>query len=124
MSDVAIIRCESYDQDEVNDAVKRGVELLGGAGAFVKKGEKVYNPFSLLNTLYNKQMRRYWFETGTPTFLVKALVDMHYDLRSLFDNSGLVPLLYQSGYLAIKSYDNDLEEYTLGFPNDEVEYGF
>jgi uncharacterized protein (DUF362 family)/Pyruvate/2-oxoacid:ferredoxin oxidoreductase delta subunit len=41
MSDVAIIRCESYDQDEVNGAVKRGVELLGGAGAFVKKGEKI-----------------------------------------------------------------------------------
>ncbi|MDR0451850.1 MAG: ATP-binding protein [Treponema sp.] len=106
---------------------------------FSKRGEKVYNPFSLLNTLKKKDFLYYWFETGTPTFLVKALADINYDLPSLkgdvrisagavmdyrFDNRDPVPLLYQSGYLTIKSYDSELQEYTLGFPNGEVEYGF
>jgi hypothetical protein len=106
---------------------------------FAHNGSRVYNPFSLLNALYNRQLRHYWFETGTPTFLVKALSEMNYDLPSLkgsvrisanavmdyrFDNRDIVSLLYQSGYLTIKSYDNEMQEYTLGFPNGEVEYGF
>jgi hypothetical protein len=50
---------------------------------FSKHGEKVYNPFSLLNMLKKKDFMYYWFETGTPTFLVKALADMQYNLPSL-----------------------------------------
>jgi hypothetical protein len=106
---------------------------------FSRRGEKVYNPFSLLNALKKKDFLYYWFETGTPTFLVKTLADMRYDLPSLkgsvrisanavmdyrFNNRDPVPLLYQSGYLTIKSYNPDTGIYTLGFPNGEVEYGF
>ncbi|MDR1315743.1 MAG: ATP-binding protein, partial [Spirochaetales bacterium] len=106
---------------------------------FAEDTEGVYNPFSLLNTLKRKKFQYYWFETGTPTFLVKTLAKINFDLPSLkdsvtisansimdyrFDSSGIVPLLYQSGYLTIKGYDPGLNEYTLGFPNEEVEYGF
>ena len=99
----------------------------------------VYNPFSLLNTFSAQKYRYYWFATGTPTFLAKALRNQNYDIRKLEDNiliaansvmdyrvenQNLVPLLYQSGYLTIKNYDNILDEYVLGFPNEEVKYGF
>ncbi|MDR1625788.1 MAG: ATP-binding protein [Spirochaetia bacterium] len=106
---------------------------------FAPGEESVYNPFSLLNALYGRALKYYWFETGTPTFLVKALAKLNFDLPSLqggvtasaesisdyrFDSTNPVPILYQSGYLTIKGYDPELAEYTLGFPNGEVEYGF
>jgi hypothetical protein len=99
----------------------------------------VYNPFSLLNTFSSQKYRYYWFATGTPTFLVKALRKQNYDIckfendvkiavNSVMDyrieNENLVPLLYQSGYLTIKSYEQDGNFYVLGFPNEEVKYGF
>ncbi|MDR0997691.1 MAG: ATP-binding protein, partial [Treponema sp.] len=106
---------------------------------FTHDNVSVYNPFSLLNALNDKFLKNYWFETGTPAFLVKALAELDFDPRTLtdsvtigadsvmdyrFDNSDPVPLLYQSGYLTIKKYEPDMGMYTLGFPNGEVEYGF
>ncbi|MDR1098619.1 MAG: ATP-binding protein [Tannerella sp.] len=99
----------------------------------------IYNPFSLLNTFMAQQYRYYWFATGTPTFLAKALRNQNYDIRKFeddvriaansimdyrYENQNLAPLLYQSGYLTVKAYDGVLDEYTLGFPNEEVKYGF
>ena len=98
----------------------------------------VYNPFSLLKTFSAQKYRYYWFETGTPTFLVKHLAntgfeipilenDVSIDANSLdyrAENEDYIPLLYQSGYLTIKEYDSELNEYILGFPNEEVKYGF
>ncbi|WP_029410185.1 ATP-binding protein [Treponema pedis] len=101
--------------------------------------ENMYNPFSLLNVFYAKQFEYYWFATGTPTFLVEALKQMHYNIPDLdghveMDAAGLsdyrassgsaIPILFQAGYLTIKDYDNTVRLYTLGFPNDEVRYGF
>lgn len=98
----------------------------------------IYNPFSLLNTLAYKVFKDYWFETGTPTFLVKQLQKTNYPLEEM-TREGLtadtlnsidimdenpLPLLFQSGYLTIKSYDERFGEYHLGFPNREVEEGF
>lgn len=98
----------------------------------------VYNPFSLLMALKRGEIKDYWFETGTPTFLVETLKRSRYDLENLtreevtadllgslnsYDTNPL-PLLYQSGYLTIKSYDPDFETYLLGFPNKEVERAF
>ncbi|MDR1971892.1 MAG: ATP-binding protein [Treponema sp.] len=106
---------------------------------FAQESEGVYNPFSILNTLGSKQFRYYWFATGTPTFLVKALTKLNFDPRSFkdrisisgesvmdyrFDNGDPFPVLYQAGYLTIKDYNRDTGIYTLGFPNGEVEYGF
>jgi hypothetical protein len=106
---------------------------------FSKQGERVYNPVSIFNTFKRGDFQYYWFETGTPAFLVKALANTNFKLPSFkdgitisaaslmdyrFDDYSLVPILYQSGYLTIKGYDGGLDEYTLGFPNEEVEYGF
>ena len=98
----------------------------------------VYNPFSLLSTLASGQFKDYWFETGTPTFLVHQLLKTNFLLEDMtreeltadtlnsieiMDENPL-PLLFQSGYLTIKSYDPEFGTYTLGFPNREVEEGF
>ena len=98
----------------------------------------MYNPFSVLNTLSSKVFNDYWFETGTPSFLVYQLKKTCYPLENMttdelstdtlnsidiMDESPL-PLLYQSGYLTLKSYDERFDSYTLEFPNREVEQGF
>lgn len=105
---------------------------------FAPNTEGMYNPFSLLNVLANKRFDSYWFETGTPTYLVELLQSCNYDLNrlhgSLSTDNALnaidiygndpIPVIYQSGYLTIKSYDSEFRIYTLGFPNKEVEEGF
>ncbi len=105
---------------------------------FVNNGMDIYNPFSLLNTFANCEFGRYWFETGTPSYLVEVMKQDNYRLPDLtreqvtgdFLNSidsmskNPIPLVYQSGYLTIKSYDPEFGFYTLGFPNKEVEEGF
>ena len=105
---------------------------------FSDKSEDIYNPFSLLNTFAQRQFGSYWFETGTPTFLVEQLKHCRYDLKRLTQEMAIadslngmdsmeenpVPILYQSGYLTIKDFDREFRYYTLGFPNKEVEEGF
>ncbi len=100
--------------------------------------EGIYNPFSLLNTLSFNVFRDYWFETSTPSFLVYQLKKTCYPLENMtieevstdtlnsidIMNENPLPLLYQSGYLTLKSYDREFDTYTLGFPNREVEQGF
>jgi len=106
---------------------------------FAKVSADIYNPFSVLNTFGNLDFAYYWFATGTPTFLAKALQKQSYDIRKFEDdvyisadsimdyrveNQNLIPLLYQSGYLTIKGYKQDEDAFVLGFPNEEVKYGF
>ena len=106
---------------------------------FSENSEGVYNPFSLLNAFFDKEFGDYWFESGTPTFLVKKLTDSSVSLNSLIngiscdsyemrdyrmDDPDPVPLFYQSGYLTIKNYDRRFDSYELGFTNEEVKYGF
>ena len=100
--------------------------------------EGIYNPFSLLSVMSYKVFKDYWFVSGTPTFLVNMLKETDYDLRELdgievpsaalinyrASSKEPVPMIYQSGYLTIKSYDERFKTYTLGFPNEEVRYGF
>ncbi|WP_455999173.1 ATP-binding protein, partial [Phocaeicola barnesiae] len=105
---------------------------------FVEDSEDIYNPFSLLNTFAKMKFGSYWFETGTPTFLVELLQRSKYDLHRLTEEMATsdslggidtmetnpVPILYQSGYLTIKGFDKEFRTYELGFPNKEVEEGF
>ena len=98
----------------------------------------MYNPFSVLNTLASQQFRDYWFETGTPSFLVYQLKKTGYALERMTEeelttdtlnsidimDENPLPLLYQSGYLTLKSYESRFDAYQLGFPNREVEQGF
>lgn len=98
----------------------------------------IYNPFSLLNTFQNKKFREYWFETGTPGFLVEVMRKTSFDVTTLenqtvdstlmsnadaiFENP--VPYLFQSGYLTITGYNDMFRLYQLEFPNQEVKNGF
>ena len=105
---------------------------------FVEGGVGIYNPFSLLCTLDTLKFGSYWFETGTPSYLVELLKQDGYPLPNLteeqvsadFLNSidsvsqNPIPVIYQSGYLTIRSYDEEFQLYRLGFPNQEVEEGF
>ena len=106
---------------------------------FAGVGESVYNPFSVLNVFSANNAGSYWFATGTPTFLVNYLKDVHYNIPDLdgnveLDEAGLadyradtknpLPILFQAGYLTIKEYIREAALYRLGFPNDEVRYGF
>jgi hypothetical protein len=100
--------------------------------------EGVFNPFSTLNLFSTLEFRDYWFQTGTPTFLVELLKKANTDLRDIdgvqvpvnafadyiADLEHPLSVIYQSGYLTIHSYDPELRFYTLVFPNDEVRYGF
>ena len=100
--------------------------------------EGVFNPFSLLNAFNEKKFKNYWFETGTPTFLVQLLKHHNYNLNNLTKErltsdvlncvdsvaTNPVPMIYQSGYLTIRDYLPRFEKYLLGFPNKEVETGF
>jgi len=105
---------------------------------FHRNVEGVYNPFNLLCALRKKEFEDYWFETGTPTFLVKLLQQSDYNLNDLtqeeqsadmlnsieYAELNPIPMLYQSGYLTIRGYDEEFGNYKLGFPNEEVERGF
>ena len=98
----------------------------------------MYNPFSILNTFAKMTFGSYWFETGTPTYLVELLKKSDYDLEHVngvevgiealsgvdSTDTDAIPVIYQSGYLTIKDYDSRFNTYTLGYPNKEVEEGF
>ncbi len=106
---------------------------------FCDESEDIYNPFSLIKSLNEKRFGSYWFDSGTPTYLVERLRRNPIDETTL-DNIPLVPqsdfdvspelsdnslpMLYQTGYLTIKSYDERMQLYTLGYPNREVKIGF
>ena len=105
---------------------------------FTEDSAGLYNPFSLLNTFAKMKFGNYWFETGTPTYLVQLLKQNKCNLSRLSNEvvtadlldgvdsltNSPIPVLYQSGYLTIKSYNPRFNVYTLGFPNKEVEEGF
>ena len=106
---------------------------------FAKRGENVYNPFSLLNALKARSLGAYWFATGTSSFLVNYLKKARFYIPDLegkvrlnasrFDSYRAdmldpLPILFHTGYLTIKGYDAETWVYHLGFPNNEVRYGF
>ena len=111
-----------------------------GGYKFHQDGINVYNPFSLMNAFADREFGSYWFETGTPTFLIKRLKELNLDPHRFTDrtlyasadvlkdyrpgNPNPLPLLYQTGYLTIAGYDEEDQEYTLAFPNNEVRSGF
>ena len=143
-------------EEELHSEFKEGIKELGTANDMSEEETKaelkelydgyhfnnrcvdIYNPFSILNTFASNEFGDYWFETGTPTFLVELMKGCGYSLKKLMREyatadslNGLetfrknpVPILYQSGYLTIKDYDKEFRTYILGFPNREVENGF
>lgn len=101
---------------------------------FEENSEEIYNPFSVLNTLANSRYDDYWFKADTHTFLIDILKKHDYCITDLNKtqvkanmmnnvDSNPIPVIFQSGYLTIKSYDERFKNYQLGIPNKEVEEG-
>ena len=105
---------------------------------FSGKSPDIYNPFSLMKAFNELELRNFWFESGTPSYLLRQMHHFRTDITKLddlhvpasaFDQPtenmrNALPLLYQSGYVTIKNYDRLMQEYTLGIPNKEVRVGF
>ena len=97
----------------------------------------IYNPFSLLNAFADGKFGSYWFGSGTPTYLIKMLEKFGVEPSEIGNNhaevsafdaptetmTDIIPLLYQSGYITIKDYDESIDLYTLDIPNKEVRLG-
>lgn len=104
---------------------------------FSKNSEDIYNPFSLLSCFAARDIKNYWFDSATPSFLIKAMKKFNFRINetenlecastqfdvSATDLESAIPLLYQSGYLTIKRYEPRFKKYVLNMPNDEVRYG-
>ena len=132
--DIAML-AEEYECSP-EDMRKRLKEQYDGYH-FSGKSADIYNPFSVLKAFAQKELKDYWFESGTPTYLINQMRHFHMDILSLdnvsataadFDQptegmTNALPLLYQSGYLTIKNYNRALGQYTLGIPNNEVRVG-
>ena len=105
---------------------------------FSEDMQDIYNPFSLLNVFDSKKMKDYWMTTGTCEYLVRLLSHSDENIEELLKNDYStaafadykattempLPMIYQSGYLTIKSYDQEIERFRLDFPNEEVRRGF
>jgi hypothetical protein len=120
------------------DDVREELRVQYDGYHFVYGSVAVYNPFSLLNTFKKNEFNNYWFETGTPSYLVYLLKKHNYNLEKMAtvecdadvlnsvdsQSTNPVPVIYQSGYLTIKDYNPVYGLYRLGIPNKEVEVGF
>jgi len=145
-----------YSQEEVNkyfdlyinaiavnknqniESIKADMRSWYNGYQFSQEPVKVYNPFSVLSYLSTQRLSNYWFETGTPYFLINLIKINNYpiqdiqnsklnvlDLDSLeIDRIKLIPLLFQTGYLTIKSYDEATRNFTLDYPNEETKEAF
>ena len=104
---------------------------------FTSPSPDIYNPFSLLNAFADGKFGSYWFGSGTPTYQINMLEKFGVEPSEIGNNrvsvedfdaptermTSIIPLLYQSGYITIKNYDEELDLYTLNIPNKEVRIG-
>ena len=105
---------------------------------FTYPSPDIFNPYSLLNCFSKEKIGAYWFGSGTPTFLIEMMrkfgtTPMDIGESEMADVSdfdaptetmeSIVPLLYQSGYVTIKDYDEETNLYELGIPNKEIRIG-
>ncbi len=125
---------EQVSEQEIKDEMK---EWYNGY-RFSDADIKVYNPFSILYYFTKHKKANYWFESGTPGFLIGLLKNQYYELENLEDahvtasslgafdleSLPLVTVLFQAGYLTIKSYDRVKNKYMLTFPNQEIRESF
>ncbi len=120
------------------DEMKRQLKKQYDGYHFSKRMTEVYNPFSLLNALQEKDIRNYWFKTGTPAYLIRLMEHFNENLDEITgkyyseedfsdykaDIERPLPMIYQSGYLTIKDYNKRTNTFKLDIPNDEVKQGF
>ena len=121
------------------DAAKQKLKDMYDGYHFTYNVEGVYNPFCLLKCLKNRDFGSYWFESGTPSILIKTLQNQPLELSTLIngrevdeisfreydpDSKNMLPIIYQSGYLTIKGFEMEDRMFWLDFPNREVEQSF
>lgn len=125
---------KDISEDELLDQIRHWYDGF----CFAAEAENVYNPFSTMLLFYHRRFSNFWFESGTPTFLIKLLRDNDYDVQEMqnleldeiafntyeLERLAIVPLLFQTGYLTIKGYDSSSFLYKLYYPNYEVENAF
>ena len=132
--DIAIL-AETYEctPEEMHAKLKQQYDGY----RFSENALEVYNPFSLLKCFLQQKVTNYWFDSGTPTFLIRQMQHFRTDITTMeyieasasdFDlpteaMTDALPLLYQSGYITIKDYDRESDYYTLAIPNNEVRTG-
>ena len=130
----AMAECMKITLEEVRQEIKR----MYDGYHFSRNMTDIYNPFSLLSALRNGILEEFWFRTGTPTYLVKLMRHFDEDIDEIIsrqynasqfvdyraDEQRPLPMIYQSGYLTIKSYSPISKSYRLDFPNNEVKQGF
>ena len=129
----------SEEQKMTIEETKEKLAQMYDGYHFTHNVEGVYNPFCLLKCLKSKDFGSYWFESGTPSFLVKTLQNQPLELTTIIngrkakedqfknydpDSKNMLPVIYQSGYLTIKGFEKTSRMYTLDFPNREIEEGF
>lgn len=127
------------DREMTVSATKEKLAEMYDGYHFAFRGEGVYNPFCLFKCFFEKMFGSYWFESGTPSFLIKTLQNEPLELSTMVngrianenqfknydpDSKNMLPVIYQSGYLTIKGYDKENNLYKLDFPNREIEEGF
>ena len=142
-------------EEEIHSELDYDVELLSAKNGITKvamyaklketydgyhfsiKSPDIYNPYSLLTALKKGRIDQFWFETGTPTMLIRMMDKFRVQAGEIgnyrassrdFDTpteslKSMTPLLYQSGYITIKSYDAESDRYLLDIPNKEVREG-
>ncbi|MDE6296326.1 MAG: ATP-binding protein, partial [Muribaculaceae bacterium] len=125
---------EGKSTEEIRESLRRNYDGYH----FADISPDIYNPFSLVNVFAKRRLGAYWFESGTPTYLVKLIEREQWMLKDIapfeidantLESAGVlssdpIPVLYQTGYLTIKDYDRDFNTYTLDYPNQEVRDGF
>lgn len=133
------IEALAKEQEMTVAEAKEKLALMYDGYHFTHNVEGVYNPFCLLKCFMEKDFGSYWFESGTPSFLVKTLEKQPLALSSIIngrkakedqfknydpESNNMLPVIYQSGYLTIKDFNKERRVYTLDFPNREIEEGF
>ncbi len=132
------IQLWANEKDEPYDKIRQEIKDWYNGYRFGADVPSVYNPFSIMSALDSKQFKNFWFQTGTPTFLVEELVKEYrkrefavFDLEAfettedalgIFEIGAtpLTALMFQTGYLTVSSFDKQKKSYQLGYPNFEV----
>jgi hypothetical protein len=131
--------CREQKMDKAELLVK--LKLWYDGYKFHKNAEPVYNPVSIGKFFESGgEFKNFWFETGTPSFLLKLAKKQQFDFEKELsqpvselafasyeiDKLEALPLLFQTGYLTIKNAVTDEDDtfYNLDFPNREVEAAF
>ncbi|MGP1461524.1 MAG: ATP-binding protein [Bacteroides sp.] len=141
-----LTQCFAFEIERLAEAEQCSVEKVRATlkkkydgYCFARKGENIYNPFSLLNVLADSAYGYYWFESATPNYVVRYIRENAYPIENLeqgvtlacdevqdfrYGTKSTIPLLFQSGYLTIKKYLPKHDDFVLGFPNEEVRNSF